>query len=79
MSSSREGSLAPTPVQVRRSRGDALTESPAQKTNGVGGSSRRLRRFRGFGQRLKFVKELVQSTGTPGRTTRTKRLESRAL
>ena len=66
MSGSREGSLAPAHVPARRSRGESLTESPVQETPGVGGSSRRLRRFRGFGQRLKFVKELVQSTGTPG-------------
>ena len=66
MSGSRAGSLAPTHVPVRRSRVEALTESPGQGTPGVGGSRRGMRRFRGFGQRLKFVKELVQSTGAPG-------------
>jgi hypothetical protein len=66
MFSSREASLAPTHVPVGRSRGEILTESPSQETPGVGGSSRRLRRFRGFGQRLKSVKEVVQATGTPG-------------
>ena len=66
MSGSREGSLAPTHVPVRRSRGEALTESPSQETPGVGGSRRGMRRFRGFGQRLKFVKEAVETTGDIG-------------
>ena len=66
MSGSREGSLAPTHVPVRRSRGESLTESPGQETPGVGGSRRGMRRFRGFGQRLKCVKEAVETTGDIG-------------
>ena len=56
MSAVREGRLAPS--LNGHSSGLRATGLPARKSN-EGASSRRLRRFRGFGQRLKYVQETV--------------------
>ena len=63
MSGSREGRLAP--ALTGHSSGLRATESPGRKATD-GASSRRLRRFRGFGQRLQYVRNTVTQTGSLG-------------
>ena len=60
---SREGGLAL--AGARRSRGPALTELPARNAE-VGRASRRVRRYRGFGQRLQYCQKVVRETGDVG-------------
>ena len=59
----REGELAP--ALTGRSRGSSLTESPARNAEG-GRTSRRVRRYRGFGQRLQYCRKTIQETGSVG-------------